>query len=353
VKSRLLRTRAVLVLLGIGLALSGLAVYADWGRDFESFYTSAQALAAGADPYEAVFGGATNINLPHVTALLLPLTFVPFDWAFGIWQIIQLLAWGALLSLLLGSGTRVPTGEFVAAATLFPGTLAQIALGQWGFLVAALVGMAWTASRRQSYLRAAVLIGVATSLKPFVGLLALALLRRRQFRSAAVAFGVMGGILTAGMLLLGPALYLRWFEAAQNVTWAAYPLNASLQGLVARSVPDTFAVPFLIVATLIVMGIPLLLCHSGTDENTSWTLVLVAALLVSPLGWLYYGWILTPGLLALPRWSRILKAGMACLWIPPGAVPAAWSLASVGLLLVWLALVLELRSSNGRPLEEN
>jgi hypothetical protein len=42
---------------------------------------------------------------------------------------------------------------------------------------------------------------------------------------------------------------------------------------------------------------------------------------------------------------------MVCLWVPPAVVPTSWSLASVGLLLVWLALVLELRASNVRSLE--
>jgi hypothetical protein len=332
-----------------GAALAALAVSAGWGRDFASFYGSAASLARGSDPYRsAVAGGAININLPHVTAILVPFTFLPFGVAFGLWQAVQLAAWGGLLFVLLRENPALPRPEFIAAAALFPGTLAQIAQGQWGFVLAWLIGLAWTAHRRQRELQAGIWIGVACAVKPFVGLLLLAYLRQARVRGVAAAATVVGLVFAGGLLALGPGVYVEWARAVSGIEWAGYPSNASLLGLAERTLPSDAVGWFWPVASLLVAGTTLVACGRRSDEASSWALVLVAALLVSPVGWLYYGWIAAPALLALGRWRGLLKAGLLLLWLPPGLLPAL-STASIGLVMVWAALMMEIRSPTVRP----
>ena len=329
------------MLVAFGAALGAAAVYAGWGRDFASFYSSAAAFAAGGDPYRAaVTGGAVNINLPHVTALLVPLTALPFDVAFGLWQAVQLTAWAGAVYLLLRGHPEVPRPEFVAAAALFPGTLAQIAQGQWGFALAWLVGMAWAAQCRGREVRAGLWIGLAAALKPFVGLLVILYVRRARVRGAAAAVAVVCFAFAGGLMVFGSDLYTRWSSAVSAITWAGYPSNASLLGLAQRTLPEHMVTATWLLAAAAVGVATLVACTRRADEAVTWTLALAAALLVSPLGWLYYGWILAPSLISLRNWPTLLKVGLVLLWVPPGWFPAL-STASVGLVVLWFALLVE------------
>jgi hypothetical protein len=336
------------VLVAFGAALAALAVHSGWGRDFASFYGSAAALATGSDPYRSgATGGAININLPHVTALLVPLTYLPFDVAFSLWQAAQLAAWGALLLLLCRESPSVSRPEFVAAAVLFPGTLAQIAQGQWGFVLAWLLGMAWVAHRRHRETEAGLWIGVACALKPFVGLLAVLYARQSRFRGAAVAALTVSGAVAAGVLVLGPDLYARWATATSEISWAGYPSNASLLGFAERTVPSGIVNRMWSLMAAALGAATVIASSRRVDDRITWTLVLVAALLISPLGWLYYGWIVAAPLLSMPRWSPLLKAGLLLLWIPPGWFPAL-STATLGLLVLWSALLMQAGRREGR-----
>ena len=343
-----------LVLFGAALTLAALAANPTlshesiWGRDFRSFYESAAALAAGGDPYErSGAAGAVNVNLPHVIAFMVPLTFLSPVVAFVVWQAIQIGAWAFMVWGLFARGALRPTPETVAALVLFPGTLAQLALGQWAFALALLVALAWSAHRAGSPVRAGFWIGLATAIKPFVGLLALILAWRGQLRTAAPALGIAGLVWTAGLLWLGPEAYSAWREAVGGITWAAYESNASLFGLAERLMAPDLSLAVWLTGSAIVAVTTFAVSQRLTEDAGWWTMALTAALLISPLGWVYYGWIVAPSLLALRRWPLGLKAGLVLLWIPPGLLPAL-STASAGLLLVWASLAIEAIRGSGR-----
>lgn len=117
-----------------------------------------------------------------------------------------------------------------------------------------------------------------------------------------------------------------------------------------RTLPEALIHPFWVSTSLIVVGATLW-ASRRRDSATVWSLSIAAALLVVPLGWVYYGWILAPMLVAIPRWSRLLKTGMVMLWIPP-AILGAFSTATAGLVLVWVALILgpsRVRMDGGVP----
>ena len=334
-----MRTRlgAPAALLAFGAVLAAWAVYAGWGRDFASFYWSAAALAAGENAYQpASAGAAINLNPPHVTLLFVPLTLLPFSIAFGIWQFVQLCGWSAVLRASARSSGGL-TPELAAAAAVFPGTLLQLALGQWGFLLAWMVAAAWLAQRRGRHLECGAWLGLATAIKPFVGLLALVLARRGQMRGAAAALGIAACAWAAGIMWLGTESYVAWRDIVARISWAAHAPNASLRGLAERAFSHDATFALWLVAAAFVLVTTVVLCRKATGDAVSWTMALTAALLVSPLGWLYYGWIVAPSLLALRRWPSALKAGLVLLWIPPGLLPTL-STGTLGLLLVWTAL---------------
>ena len=330
------------------VALGALAVLAGWGRDFASFYHSAAALAGGSDPYRGhTADAAVNINLPHATGLLIPLSALSYPVAFAVWQSIQVIAWALLLRRLMHAQPSLSTVEFAAAAVLFPGTLAQLAQGQWGFLLAWLLVMAWYELRRSRDAASGVWVGVATAVKPFVGLLILAELFRGRVRLAMVAAGTAATFFVAGALLLGLTPYLQWFDAVGRLEWAGYPSNASVRGLFERSLPAEAAHWWPLGAIAVAAG-SLAAAARCEDDALSWSLVLVGALLSAPVGWLYYGWILAPSVLALREWSRPAKFALLLLWVPPGLMPGL-STAGAGLLLLWCALLIVRLRSPRRP----
>ena len=338
------RGRSIALLLTYGAVLSALAVHNEWGRDFASFYASAVSLARGSDPYTVITpGAATNINLPHVIVVSRPLAALPFDAAFALWQVLQLTAWGALFILLPRNDQSSWSPEFVAAAALYPGTLAQIAQGQWGFLLALLVMLAFRSQLASREITAGVWIGIVTALKPFAAVLIVMYVRQRRWKGALAAALVVAGCAAAGVLFLGAGMYERWFHAAASIDWAAYPSNASLRGFAERTLAPPFAGWFWIGGAVLVLAVTLLMTGVRSHEPGSWVAWLSAALLASPLGWLYYTWMLAPALLALPRWTLPVRTGLVFLFVPPGVLPAL-STATIGLALVWAGTLIEVRS---------
>jgi hypothetical protein len=110
-----------------------------------------------------------------------------------------------------------------------------------------------------------------------------------------------------------------------------------MRGFFERSLPADAADWWPLAAVAVAAG-SLLAVARSEDDALSWSVVLVGALLSAPVGWLYYGWILAPSLLALREWPVSLKLALLLLWVPPGLVPIL-STATAGLLLLWSALV--------------
>jgi hypothetical protein len=124
------------------------------------------------------------------------------------------------------------------------------------------------------------------------------------------------------------------------MSWIEHYLNGSLLGWLQRSLaagPWRYAV----VADRPDLVLPLWLGLAGAvgvltlwrvgrlrSVDRQWLLVTTAALLVSPLGWLYYFWLLLPPLTAVvaargPAWPRrrttLTAVGIAGLMLPPWA----------------------------------
>ena len=136
-----------------------------------------------------------------------------------------------------------------------------------------------------------------------------------------------------------------WLQALGGVTWASADMNASLQGMLARTLtkPSENAAPLVaapgLVAPLALAGAALILVVTlvRTRQRSieqSWLPLMVAALLASPLGWLYYFWWILPG----TRPSRLLFAS-PLLFIPWGVMtmiqPAGWLTLTLGSVYFW------------------
>ena len=278
--------------------------------DFVIFYRSAAAwLQVGAlYPPQTWPAQSVNYNPPHLHLLLLPLARLPMAAAF--------LSWSALSAVFAAATIKIGMRESCAvwsrqerallccATFASAGVAATARLGQVSWLVAFLVALAWRADRRGHVVSTAVWLGLAIGLKPFLLLLLPALAIRRRWREAGGALVVAVMSVAFGAGIFGWSAVVSWLsllQAPPPLEQVAYFINASFAGSVARS-----GLPAAVWASAAIVTVPsLFLFCRGLDDDRSWLLSLLACLLISPLGWIYYFPLLSGPLIVLAHEHRL------------------------------------------------
>ncbi|WP_026369261.1 glycosyltransferase family 87 protein [Kallotenue papyrolyticum] len=409
---RLRRLGMALTALGcVGLAL-GLHQVLRAPSDLTQDYAAALALRAGTSIYGDHIGYVThlfgptlrfeqpfeNFHPPFTAVLVLPLTLLPYPVAVLLWS-------GICLALYLGCSRLVlrdcelrfpalPAWLLLGAALCWYPVQAHLALGQLSLPVVASLLAGWALLRRQRDGWAGALIGLATLIKMFPGLLGLYLLLTRRWR----ALISMGATVLVGyglcLALAGWDDVARYHQSvmARNVeVYGPALLNASLTGVAQRLFtegrwvePVVVAPPLarLVVALLAVPllgSIVLLARHPQPDtrRDLGFAITCVAALLLSPLTWqhsfvllwlpLALLWCAQPeDRRARRRWRAAWFAALALISLPDIEIARAlmsWSLPyrlpwyaalpllapTIGLCLIWglcLALGVAMRRSS-------
>ena len=194
-------------------------------------------------------------------------------------------------------------------------------MGQWSTLIAACLLGGWALLRHDRAVLAGLLVGIACLIKLFPGLIVLYLMLRRRWLAVAAATVtvVLGAAVT--VMTVGPRDsidFLAKIAPANLAVFGAFPLNASLTGLFGRLLTDGAWVRPLVAAPTLAswlvwlasLGFVVALARhtlarpavSDHDDKT-FSLALVAMLLISPLTWahLFVVLILPFGLLLRDR----------------------------------------------------
>jgi hypothetical protein len=225
------------------------------------------------------------------------------------------------------------------------------------------------------------------SIKPFRLVFVPYLILSRRWRGAAAAGLTIGSFFLLGLAVFGVENHRSWLQRLSTAhSWAWLPMNASLYGMLSRAFTDNPLFSSLarlddsrIRTIWLCLGIPaglLALLVSLTDSSAQQTdrafgILLVSALLFSPLGWTYYFWLplgpiaslaagwwrARPGPIGVERagrslWCRrLMLASAPGLFFPillttwgqplPLATLLFGSIFFWSLLLVWLALILD------------
>ena len=328
--------------------------------DFRIFYVSAD--HPPERMYEAPPGVRGNMNPPQFQLLLRPLTAFSLSTADAIFRALSVASLALCVGWLwwLSRESAEPWGIADIGALLAWVPMASvIALNEVTWLLWPLLLYTWSCWRRGRWTLGAIAFGIALSFKPFLGVFLLWLLVTRRWRAAASA--VVAGLATYGVAAVayGVRVFPAWWHALDSVRWWWAPMNASLQGMIARTAAPAGAVtaaapswvaPLAVSLDVVLVIVALVRARSRTIDE-SWTLLMVTALLASPLGWIYYIWWIVPGV----RPVRLLFRS-PLLWIPyafvtvqpPNRLIAA-TLASMyfwGLFLLWLE---EFRPSGEAP----
>ena len=215
--------------------------------------------------------------------------------------------------------------------------------GQVGIFTALLTTGFWVSGRSSRWRRAGVWLGLACGLKIFLAPLGVWCLMSRERRQAVVpALLSCGATVLIGGLAYGFSAYPRWIANLGLVTWAWGGNNASLQGWMAKSfsaspyfVPVVRLPSSIVTSTATIISASVLLWvvwwSHRQDVDVAVSMISMASLWCSPIGWIYYGWIALPPMLILWRDGRLraplVYVGAACLWFPPWfytAIPRPW-----------------------------
>jgi hypothetical protein len=392
--------RAVLWTLMAGVLLVWIAYYAWLARhmveelnmnDFGKFYYSAQAFLAGADMYgpsPATSIRVTphdtreflNLNPPHFHLLVLPLVSLPPVVALCLWWAAGLGAFAASMVVIareLGISWSPSAAAWTLVALVLSSATGMVVItGQVTFLLMLAVTLSWRAARRGRWGAAAVWLGAAASVKPFLGLFVPFLLVTRRGRPAIAMVATAGACIAGGLAVFGLSAYVGWVGALSEIDWAWAPMNASVQGLLARTLDRSplfqpiaylpgVVRPLALAAGAAIAAAALVAIardQSSDHVDRTFPAVVLTALLVSPLGWWYYTWLVAGPLLACWRMRRdrpsVVRDGLVVLSVPGLLLPlyvavlfrdlAWWSLAlgSIyfwSLFALWGAVVIDTR----------
>lgn len=312
------------MLAGYNIALIRAAAYLHW-NDFGKFYYAVLNWRSGVSLYEPTV--ATHLtdgslamefldmNPPHFHILMLPLVHLTLGQAARVWLLINAsAALGSCWLVLRELGMRprpwhwLPLAAFCLGSTA---TMANSVTAQCTGILMPLITMAWIDARHGRWSSSGIWLGVLASLKPFFGLFLLSFAWNRQWRAIGSmwAAGAFCGL--TGAVVFGWHSYLEWTSALGEVSWVWGGMNGSLRGLLTKSLtPSPTLTPVLdapwLVMPLWVVAVGLVTVWSARALSWStdhmFAVTILASLLISPLGWVYYLWLALPPCLAL--WQR-------------------------------------------------
>jgi hypothetical protein len=315
---------AFVLLLGIGAAV----VVGQWriwrttveetgAQDFGIFFVSVHHFAEGRSlyapqpprrqpPYRS---GSLNLNLPHTNLLMLPLALLSASAALRVWIIASLaiFAWSTSAAL-RALRWRLPALAWLGLGVylLAWGPAASFSLTiQLCFLLMGPVTAAWVADRQGRHTASGAWLGMAAALKPFLLVFLPFLMMRRDRRALKAFLAVALALITAGVGVFGVHSYVEWAAQLSRVTWGSHYMNASLAAVVERVLGRSAYATFgthpslklaLLAPSLVAVFAATLLAARRTGDtpdevDRAWAVLLLASLLLSPLGWVYYLWI--------------------------------------------------------------
>lgn len=319
-----------------------------WPTDLPSYHYASLALRHGLDPYvpanlvapvpETIF---PYIYPPLLAILWTPLTFLPLEDVFALWQIVSLLA--LVASLVLCVRLARPAAPAARAAALIAAML--VTFGLPAFFVAhhgAISGvfvflllLCFDRLQRGRERSAGIVLAVACGIKvlPVLLLPYLALKRRWRALIAAVATGAV--LLGLSILIVGWKIHWEFItQIAPQVGFAThsglgfdavyYPENQSLNGFLSRLVcPDGGCGTWIaLVCLAMVVPVAWRVSRRRDIDGAELALISVLLLIVSPLTWVHHLILLNlpaivlAALIADGRWRP------RAWWVPVMAVTA-------------------------------
>lgn len=253
---------------------------------------------------------APNLNPPIFMALIAPLTTLPYSDAWWMWACASTVCGFASIWVLAGTFTNdrgrrsLYTAWGSIVLLLYYPSYANFTLGQVGTLLMLPLSLAWAELRQGHPLRAGAWLGLATGLKPFLGIFVISLLILKEWRACLTLLITATALTVSGLIWLGWGVHEHYQIVAKTVTWTTSNWNGSLIGLVDRAFsgfdlstqPELQSLRKCIgygLASLTLLLVVWLLRRAQALSRRDradllFLLTVPASVLISPLGWLYY-----------------------------------------------------------------
>lgn len=250
-----------------------------------------------------------NLNPPFQTLLLAPVVLIKYEQAFFIYSIISIIS-GLVAVLLIAHETANEKIElsclfsFMIIIMVYFPTLINIIYGQLSLVLLLFITLAWIAARNGRDALGGIYLGLAMSLKIFVGLFLLFFLVRRRWRLLGWFTGTFTLLSLLPLWFFGIETYKNYITILSSITWYAASWNASFLGFFTRIFGGSENVPWVnlpaVAHALTRLGSGLfMLClawlawpraqESSRDRfDLGFSLTITGMLLISPLGWMYY-----------------------------------------------------------------
>lgn len=250
-----------------------------------------------------------NLNPPIFIAVIQPFSALTFAQAWWTWMSFSLIGVVLGMSLLMHETASTARSPWLApllgstALLCYYPTLANASLGQVGTLLLPPLVLAWRALKRGNAVQAGLWIGLLAAFKPFLALLWLGLLVIQQWRAFVIGGVVIVTFSALGWALFGSEVHRHYALIASDVTWNGSNWNASWAGLTERifsgqadsvlpqgSLPARGLAATLSLVTLCIAARGLRRTPEASMDQANALMMwgVPAALLVSPLGWVYY-----------------------------------------------------------------
>ncbi len=327
--------------------------------DFTIFYYSAK--RSSSEMYIRPIGPPRgNMNAPQFQLLIRPLTRLPLDVASEVWRGLNLMALCGCVWWLTRKGPEQWSAADYGAALAWAPFHHALTLNQVTWILWPLLIWTWWCWRRNRWTAGAIGLGLALSLKIFLGVFLLWLVLKRQWRACAVSVATTTAAFGVGVAVYGTDVFRAWIATMAGAEWPGAFSNASIRGLIDRSLTKNFtgAPPLLdapgfarllYLVSAVAIVVVTLIRTRDRDVDGSWPALVASALLASPLGWVYYLWWMLPG----TRPSRVLLMS-PLLWVPFAYItigqPAGWATATIGSVYAWGLLLAWSRLAGNRVL---
>jgi len=285
-------------------------------KDFSQDYFAAQAFFEGKSIYSKrvielgkIFNGRgiENAHPPSLVFALLPVTALPYTSAFLIYTAISVITYVASLLLagrLMGL-SRVYLRLLISASLLWPATLQSVHQGSVSFLIASLTILGWVYIRRTHTKTAAAVLGVATALKFFPGILIFPFILRRDWQGCLMFVASFGSLVLSSLLLFGLQdweIFVKTIAPHVSHEFSTHYANISLWAYILPwfttqpHLPPLFENPF--VGTMVVFLVAAVLLsltihgqmtanRRKEPEKYNYWLWALCSVLLTPVSWQY------------------------------------------------------------------
>jgi Glycosyltransferase family 87 len=342
--------------------------YLDFGR----FFYAARLWRAGGSLYGASVATwlqldqegvhLWNLNPPHVSLIFLPLSYLRVESAYGVWFLLTALCLFLSARIVVRSlGLKLQSSHRVLVLAAFlVGTpsLVFVSTGNITGPITLLTTLLWSDWRRERWMRVGCYLGMACSAKAFFLpiLLYLGLTKRWRASSVAVVTGLLW--LAVGGYVFGWSELRYWIKSVSEIQWPWLMINASLVAPLTRVayVLGGWSISASGMQTALTIGASLSIAVSlfgvwvaarDSDVDRACLLLFLTCLLASPLGWIYYWWMLIGPLVSCyPRHITIRRAAWMSLpgWLIPPAFlwpwPSVMFALTIGSIYFWSLLAL-------------